>query len=186
MNNNRIINLLKSAKIIDFNYFYNVGKSGRGCYCLFQIVVSKDEVKYVIEAENDFRIIQNDKRLLCWDDLFLDKNYELLYDYDNRLKDFSYTLLSDEINYCKKRLVNKNIKKIIFTPYGDVDIAVGNKIILQFIDNINRHYFSIFRIVKYDEKSNDNGIVLLDIKNKKRGIQLDGNEDDFLLEEETL
>ena len=72
------IDLLEGSKITDIRYIYKVGKSGKGSYCLFQIDIDSEGKRLVIEAENDFRIVQKGKRLLCWNDLFLDKNYELL------------------------------------------------------------------------------------------------------------
>lgn len=175
------IDLLEGSKITDIRYIYKVGKSGKGSYCLFQIDIDSEGKRLVIEAENDFRIVQKGKRLLCWNDLFLDKNYELLYDYDDTLKDFDQTLLSVEIKKCFKRLINKKITKIRISSYGDVEITAGKDIKLQFLDSINRHYFSIFRLVKFETQEGiDRKFILYDIKNKKRGIQIDDNSLDEL------
>lgn len=112
-----------------------------------EIEIMKDDKRFILEIESNFRIIYKDSLLLCFNDLFLDKNYkEMSIRKYRSQKDIEKTLLFRNLNLYKNKIINKKIKNVIVSKYGDINITLSNYCKIHIINDIHLYDSSILRI----------------------------------------
>lgn len=140
-----------------------------------------DEKEYlIIEVESNFRILDRTTCLVCFDDLYLDsKRKELTPQKFRKQNGVENTLIFFNINQNYRRIVNKKIKKIKTSSFGDVDLYLSNRVKIQIINDTHLNDSCILRIKckdSFEEYIADNNKifkmqkVVFEIKNENGKI----------------
>ena len=113
----------------------------------FEVEVSRGDDVYILSAEVDFRVLYRGEIILCFEDLFLDKNLNELTTRKYRAqKDIEFTLAADNIERTLKRIRGRRIKSIRIAKCGDVELCVG-ACRIQFLNNTHYRDLAILGIV---------------------------------------
>lgn len=113
----------------------------------FEVEVSRGDDVYILSAEVDFRVLYRGEIILCFEDLFLDKNLNELTARKYRAqKDIEFTLAADNIERTLKRIRGRRIKSIRIAKCGDVELCVG-ACRIQFLNNTHYRDLAILEIV---------------------------------------
>ncbi len=112
-----------------------------------EIEVCDEKEYFIIEVESNFRILDRTNCLVCFDDLYLDsKCNEMTPQKFRKQKGVENTLIFFNINRNYKRIVDKKIKKIKISPFGDVDLYLSNRVKIQIINDTHLNDSCILRI----------------------------------------
>ncbi len=112
-----------------------------------EIGVCDEKEYFIIEVECNFRILDRTNCLVCFDDLYLDsKCNEMTPQKFRKQKGVENTLIFFNINRNYKRIVDKKIKKIKISPFGDVDLYLSNRVKIQIINDTHLNDSCILRI----------------------------------------
>lgn len=139
---------LLGAKILDLRLVRGLGIVP----ARFELELFYDDNIYILETEVNFRVIYMNASLVCFDDLYLNKNYEeiSLKKYRSQ-KNIENTLLFENIKKALKVIANKKIRKVKITEYGDVDIFVSRRTKIQIINDTHLNESCIFKIISKNE-----------------------------------
>ncbi len=129
------------------------------------VTFEKENIVYSFEAEIDFRIINNNKRIFCFGDMGINRKYAKLSTrkYNSLKDDISCTLMQEDIELTCKAILNKKIKKVIVKKYGDVIIYLSSNLFMQCINNQNINDDKcVFRLYRIVEENDDSDSSLID------------------------
>lgn len=139
---------LSNAKVVDLRFV-------RGLQIVparFEIDVDCNGNIYTLEAEVNFRVLYKNKMLVCFQDLFLEKNYtEMSIKKYRSQKNIEKTLLYNNIQTVMRKIINRRIRKVHFFPYGDVIVYISRQSQLHFINDTHENDSCVFRIVSKSE-----------------------------------
>lgn len=117
------------------------------------INIEKNHHHYAIEAELNFRVIYKNKMILCFDDMFLDKeNREISPNLFKKQKDLEYTLLNKNMITTRKKIVGKMIDRVRSSSFGDYTIYISRYLKIQIINDSHLIDSVIFRVLDLDSK----------------------------------
>lgn len=113
----------------------------------FEVEVSRGDDVYILSAEVDFRVLYRGEIIVCFEDLFLDKNLNEITTRKYRAqKDIEFTLAADNIERTLKHIRGRRIKSIRIAKCGDVELCVG-ACRIQFLNNTHYRDLDILGIV---------------------------------------
>ena len=113
----------------------------------FEVEVSRGDDVYILNAEVDFRVLYRGEIILCFEDLFLDKNLNEITTRKYRAqKDIEFTLAADNIARTLKHIRGRKIKSIRVAKCGDVELCVG-ACRIQFLNDTHYRDLAILGIV---------------------------------------
>ncbi len=144
--------LLENSKITDIRW-------ARGYFFIpdwIIVYLERGSEKYSIEAEINFRILSNDKKIFCFEDRHVDNNYNEMDPtlYYSLRDNVDCSLLSKELENAKKIIINKTVQEIIVESYGDVNIILSDNTVLQCINDFNfgdKGDLCVFHLLKEGE-----------------------------------
>ena len=138
-----LLNFLKEYTISDLRLIRGLGIIP----ARFEIEVSRGDDVYILSAEVDFRVLYRGEIIVCFEDLFLDKNLnELTVRKYRAQKDIEFTLAADNIERTLKHIRGRRIKSIRVAKCGDVELCVG-ACRIQFLNDTHYRDLAILGIV---------------------------------------
>ncbi len=113
----------------------------------FKLLFTKGEKKYLLEIEANFRVLNNGKSILVFDDMFLDECcHEFSIEEYQKQKGIEKSLLFHALCNANNLCSNKKVYKVRVSKCGDVSILVHPKIELQIINDSHNIDDCIFRL----------------------------------------
>ncbi len=123
----------------------------------FEVYILNDSGKYVIECETNFRVVMNNKNILCFNDIYLKNDYNEFTDEEfQSQKDIELSLLYKNLMNIKDLIVNTKITDCKISLCNDIELITSNNLIIQFINDVHGNLCSSFRILSLENKRNVN------------------------------
>lgn len=143
--------LLKKTKISKINFIRGLGIVAER----FELSFKGNNEEIIIEIETNFRIRNQKKVLLSFNDLYLDFNRKEMSVKKYRSQvNIEKSYLYKQLEFINSILINAKPKNVIFKSYGDLYISFYRQgIVLEILNDTHLEDACLYRIICKNEKN---------------------------------
>ena len=120
----------------------------------FILIFENALVRYKIEIETNFRIVDNSQVLLVFNDLYLDADRrEISVRRYRNQQNIEKTLLFQNLNLVNERLKKSRVVEIKVFKYGDIVIFLDFGVNIEISNDTHKENATLYRIYKMKENN---------------------------------
>jgi beta-galactosidase/beta-glucuronidase len=128
----------------------------------FKLIFENESTKYEFEIETNFRIRNNEKILLVFNDLYIDQmGKELSVRRYRSQQNIEKTLLFKELNFVNEMVKGSLVSDINVFSYGDIIISLDSDVWIEITNDTHLEDATLYRIVKTINDSSEKCEVLV-------------------------